>query len=506
MRIFEAIGRRRFLVAAGAIGTGLLSAACGSATPTAAPPKPVDTAKPAAPATAASTAAAPAAAATKPAPAAAATAVPASASSATKPAGAVAPAAASTANLTKEKVSLVFIGHVAGGQGEQNAYDQTLDAWHKIHPNIQTEYQVIPDAERMNRMTAMVAANQAPDMWRHNFGVVRLWASQGHLLDLTDIMPKGYDKQFLPALMAAHYYKGRYWALAHTTDTSAMFYREDALEAIGVKPPTDIKDAWTWEQFGEICDKLLKSGKQQFAFTHNQGGGRWISQFYYSTGAKVVSDDFSKMTFSTPEGLQSLQFIKQWFDKKWAPPAVWSSTQPNEDTNPFVRGTTSMGQLGQWNITYLDENIKQAFKWGVTFTPRAKTQVTSLGGTPVVAWSKTKRPQEAAAFLEFFTSTEMVKMFDEMANYMPVRNDLLDQKINYKTRPDLMAVFQQQMKTLPLDFVQYTSRSYSSGIGTIIREEATKMGLQNQSPEDTAKNIDARGNKFIQENPDVENK
>jgi hypothetical protein len=87
---------------------------------------------------------------------------------------------------------------------------------------------------------------------------------------------------------------------------------------------------------------------------------------------------------------------------------------------------------------------------------------------------------------------------------MPVRNDLLDQKINYATRPDLMGVFQQQIKFLPPDFVAYTSRSYSGGIGTIIREETTKMGLQGQSPEDTAKNIDARGNKFIQENPDVE--
>jgi ABC-type glycerol-3-phosphate transport system substrate-binding protein len=210
------------------------------------------------------------------------------------------------------------------------------------------------------------------------------------------------------------------------------------------------------------------------------------------------------MSFSTPEGLQSLKFIKDWFDKKWAPPAVWSSTQPNEDTNPFVRGTTAMGQLGQWNITYLDENIKQNFKWHVTFTPRAKTQVTSLGGTPVVGWSKTKYKPEVGAFLEFFTSTEQVKQFDELANYMPVRNDLLDQKINYRTRADLMGVFQQQIKFLPPDFVAYTSRSYSGGIGTIIREEATKMGLQGQSPEDTAKNIDARGNKFIQENPDVE--
>jgi hypothetical protein len=99
-----------------------------------------------------------------------------------------------------------------------------------------------------------------------------------------------------------------------------------------------------------------------------------------------------------------------------------------------------------------------------------------------------------------------VKLFDEMANYMPVRNDLLDQTLAFGTRNDLMQVFKQQIRTLPLDFVAYTARSYSSGIGPIITEETTKMNLQGQSPEDTAKNIDTRGNKFIQDNPDVESK
>src|SRR5207247_937822 len=153
--------------------------------PPAAEPTGTQSAAPKAPAAAApaptTAAAAPAAAATT-APAAAAATKPAAAE-ATKPAGAAAPAPAAAPALTKDKINLVFIGHVAGGADEQKAYDLTLDAWHKLHPNIQTEYQVIPDAERINRMTAMVAANQAPDLWRHNFGVVRLWASQGHLLD-----------------------------------------------------------------------------------------------------------------------------------------------------------------------------------------------------------------------------------------------------------------------------------------------------------------------------------
>ncbi|MGH2459662.1 MAG: ABC transporter substrate-binding protein, partial [Chloroflexota bacterium] len=118
-----------------------------------------------------------------------------------------------------------------------------------------------PDVERIQKVTAEVAANQAPDLWHHNYGVIRLWASQGQLLDLTDRL-KGYDKLFLPAFMASTIYKGHFWGLPHTTDTSALFYREDALQEISVLPPTDIKESWTFDQFGVICDKLLKAGKQ----------------------------------------------------------------------------------------------------------------------------------------------------------------------------------------------------------------------------------------------------
>jgi hypothetical protein len=48
------------------------------------------------------------------------------------------------------------------------------------------------------------------------------------------------------------------------------------------------------------------------------------------------------------------------------------------------------------------------------------------------------------------------------------------------------------------------ARSYSPGITPIITEESSKMMIEGQAPELTAKNIDERGNKFIQENPDVE--
>jgi len=430
---------------------------------------------------------------------------PAGAAPAANPAATTAPSAAQpAAGLTTDQISLLFMGHVAGGQNEQKAYDDILGEWMKNHSNIKIEYQVVPDAERITKATAMVAAGQAPDMWRHNGGVIRLWAYQGHLLDLTDLLPKDYAQKFLPGLRAYCLYKNRLFGLPHTTDTSALFYRNDAMDAIGEKPPTDLKDGWTWDKFGEINDKLLGVKKQQYAFTHNQGGGRWVPSFLYSSGSRVVNDDFTKIAINTPEGIRALTFLKSWTDKKWAPPAIWTTRVPNEDTDQFVRGTASMAILGQWNITYLDENIKDSFKWGVTFLPHDKMQTTSLGGTPIVGWAKTKYPKEVAAFFEFFTSVEKIKQFDEMANYVPVRADMADQTLNFQVRSDLMQTFKQQITTLPEQFTAYTARSYSSGIGAIITEESSKMMLNGQSPEDTAKNIETRGNQFIQENPDVE--
>ena len=60
---------------------------------------------------------------------------PAGAAPAANPAATTAPAAAQpAAGLTTEQVSLLFMGHVAGGANEQKAYDDILGEWMKNHP------------------------------------------------------------------------------------------------------------------------------------------------------------------------------------------------------------------------------------------------------------------------------------------------------------------------------------------------------------------------------------
>ena len=159
--------------------------------------------------------------------------------------------------------------------------------------------------------------------------------------------------------MAPCLYKGRVFGLPHTTDTSALFYREDALAAIGVKPPTDLKDAWTWEQFGEINDKLLEL-KQAAVRVHPQPGRRPLDtqlplQHRRQDRERRLHQDGVQ---HARRRSQPLTFIKGWSDKSGRRLAIWTRPMPNEDTDQFIRGTASMAILGQWNITYLDENIK----------------------------------------------------------------------------------------------------------------------------------------------------
>lgn len=406
--------------------------------------------------------------------------------------------------LTEDEITLVFLGHIAGGDREQRAYDLTLEAWHELHPNIRVEYHVVPDPDRVSRVQARIAGGRAPDLWRHNHSVVRLWASEGLLLDLTDLLPAGYEQNFLPALMATCMYEDRIMGLPHTTDTSSLFYRKDALEAIGVEPPAELANSWTWEEFGEICDKILERGDFQYAFTHNQGGGRWVPSFLYSAGGQLVNDDFSAMAINTPPGIHTLEWIKGWIERGWVSPGIWETTNPNESSDEFIRGTAAMAIVGQWNITYLDEQIQDEFEWGVTYLPKDKVQATSLGGTPIVGSATTEHPREVAAFMEFFTSVEMLEMFDEMANYMPVRTDLAQSELEFEVRDDLMQVFKEQIVTLPQHYGEYVARTYSSGVSTIVTEEMTRMLFQDVSPEETAATMESRGNEYIEANPDPE--
>ncbi len=112
----------------------------------------------------------------------------------------------------------------------------------------------------------------------------------------------------------------------------------------------------------------------------------------------------------------------------------------------------------------LQASIGSKFDWGVTYLPRDSAAATDLGGNAVVVTDGSKNKTVAAEFAKYLVTKDNMTMFCEKTTVLPVRKDLVDAKLDYATRPDLMPVFQKQATTMPDALVKTTTLPAFPGI------------------------------------------
>ena len=123
-----------------------------------------------------------------------------------------------------------------------------------------------------------------------------------------------------------------------------------------------------------------------------------------------------------------------------------------------------MIQTCDFMIPSLQAAIKKKFEWGVTYLMRDRGPATDLGGNAIVVTDQAKNKDAAAEFAKFLVTRDNMKFFCEQATVLPVRTDLVDAKLTYAVRPDLMPVFQKQATTMPPGLVQAATSASFAGI------------------------------------------
>src|SRR6266567_1273604 len=116
------------------------------------------------------------------------------------------------------------------------------------------DYSVIGGPQLLPKLVASLEAGNPPDITRLGGGYVQLYRSQGHLLEVTDVVdkmqqvPGGLFAASLPSAM----YHGKAYAVPQSVSPWALITRLDLLAAAKVDPPN------TWDEFIEVCKKLQK--------------------------------------------------------------------------------------------------------------------------------------------------------------------------------------------------------------------------------------------------------
>ena len=144
-----------------------------------------------------------------------------------------------------------------GSEMEKAAIEEMVAAFEARNPDVDVRAVQIPYEEYLARITAMVRQGQSPDVGYFPGLQAPLWAQEGKLLDLTDLVKT--DPLFASALPETRYYygDGRIAGLNSAVEATLLFYNKDLFDRAGLPyPPSDPAKAWSWEQFVETARKI----------------------------------------------------------------------------------------------------------------------------------------------------------------------------------------------------------------------------------------------------------
>ncbi len=129
------------------------------------------------------------------------------------------------------------------GLNEENGSEQWFSEFEKF-TGIHLNHQFIPNNEYYDKLKLAFASDEVPEVFDLNGANLALYASQGAIYDLTDLLKASelYDKVD-PAIWEAITIDGKIYAIPKEIPSAAVTYvRGDWLERLGMKAPTNYEE------------------------------------------------------------------------------------------------------------------------------------------------------------------------------------------------------------------------------------------------------------------------
>ncbi|MNO35128.1 putative ABC transporter substrate-binding protein YesO [compost metagenome] len=328
------------------------------------------------------------------------------------------PTAGETGTAAGEKVKLKFT--FWGSPQEKQAVEDAIKAFEAKNPNVTIDSIHIPGTDFLQKLNAMIAGNEAPDLsysaaWKLKMG------EEGLIYNFFDLMKDD------PSIKKEDYLQYAWWNW--DTDKSAgpyqasvvpsLMYNADLFKEAGVElPPTKAEEAWQWDEFVETAKKLTldRNGKhpddpgfdpkniKQYGVKFSLS---WLSYMplVLSNGGDYLTADGKEFGLSKPEATEAIQKIADLINVYHvAPSPVQASSIPAPATALQSR-KVAMVIDGSWN--HLDLS-KANINWGVGVLPVLKDYKSFFLGGSLIIFKSSKHPKEAWEFSKFLTDPQNV--------------------------------------------------------------------------------------------------
>lgn len=308
-----------------------------------------------------------------------------------------------------------------GSPQEKAAVESMVADFTEQYPDITVRAQHIP-SNYTEKVTAMLASGDPPDVAYLSENVALPWAAEGTLLDLTDYFSEDSEASSRLPSTYFRYSDGKIMGTNTAAETIILFYNRTLFEEAGVDvPPSKAVDAWTWDEFLEVAKKLTKDRNgndatspdfdpnniDTYGVSFNQGFGGWLP-FVYSNGGQYVSEDGTELLLNQPEAVEVLQKLQDLIQVHHVSPTpAQTKAFPSADVM-MQSGKLAMTVDGHWQVLNLSQ---LGMDWGMAVLPKFKEPTTVIVGAPTVIFANTEYPNAAFEFYKFHNNPEYVDLF-----------------------------------------------------------------------------------------------
>ena len=307
------------------------------------------------------------------------------------------------------------------------AVNQDLCArFEEEQPGIRVEIINEPGDRAMDKLQAMVAAGNPPDVMSIHGAFFVPLAAKGALLDLDPLIaddPEFDLDDFYPQLVELCRHEGGLYSLPRYTSVYVLFYNQDLFDAAGLAYPDQ---TWTWDDYLAAARRLTAHSddpdRRRYGCVIDFWGAR-IYPWIWANGGQILNEDATRCLLDRPQAQEALQFLVDLRHKwKVCPPTTFADRRQN--IAMFTNGQVAMFQTGAWDIQQMKE--AKALRWDIAPLPKKQQHATLLGMENYAIAGGTKHSEEAWELFKFLLGAGAQETMAGELEKQPSRRSVAD--------------------------------------------------------------------------------
>jgi arabinogalactan oligomer / maltooligosaccharide transport system substrate-binding protein len=362
--------------------------------------------------------------------------------------------------------------------GEKTAFEAVVENFNKANAGkIKATTLAVPYDAFADKITAAVPRGKGADVFIFAQDRLGGWIAAGNTVEPLDFYLDAPTKgRFLKATLDAMTYQGNIYGLPLNFKTITMIYNKKLVP----NPPK------TTAELAAQAKKLTNPAAGRFGLVY------WYSDFYYHAalmngfGGGVFAG--RKPTLSSPQNIQSLDFLNKWIAQGFMPGEPSTALI----TSLFNSGKAGIVFSGPWFLGEVSKDIDL----GLAPLPN----ITEAGGKPMRPWitvegvyvgAPSKNKDAAYAFVKYVTDVPAAKVLALQGRQTPA-NKAVYTDPQVAGDPILKAFRQQVDVAVPMPNLPEMSMVWSpatTAMNTIVKKTATPKEAMDRAQKEVVQRI-----------------